>query len=152
MKILTGILLISAIMFLQSCHKESNVLNQKCSNTNKVDSLIIQITNHLSVFTPMEGIDSKRRYLVLNHFKSKLDSITTFGVLFTVARDSSAYKPGTITLDSVKFNSDSNKVFTMLGYYFGDGRVRRATTIEAEYLWDTVKCTWQLRKTSTAVH
>lgn len=139
-----------AVILLFSCNSEDKIEPKKCAGINKVNSLIIQITNHLSVFTPMEGIESKRRYLVLKSIHSKIDSITTFGVLFTIEKDSPTYKPGAITLDSIKFNNDSSKVFTMFGYHMKDGW--RATTIEAEYLWDTVKCTWQIEKTSTAVH
>jgi len=134
-----------------SKNNESNVRKIKCSEINKVDSLIAQIAHQREIYTPMRGIDSRYRFLVLKSLQTQKDTIIGFnGVLFTVVSDSEKYMAGTITIDKANFNTDSTKVDVMLGYYMESGF--KVNTIEVTFKIDTNSCNWIVEKSSTSIH
>jgi hypothetical protein len=149
--------IIYSILFLiliNSCQKQSqeNVLfSNQCGDANRIDSLIIQITQTLSVYTPWEGVDSRYRYIKLNSLHTNMDTLKGLGgVLFTFSDEKDTYKPGTISVDSIQFNEDSSSVNVEIGYYMNNNF--RVNTIKSLYNWDTSSCNWYLGKTSTSIH
>lgn len=148
------LLLITLSLFLSilvNCgNRDQNTIQKKCDNK-KIDSLIQQIVFIPEVYTPREGVDNKYRFLIPKTLKSNTDSLYGFSnVLFLVSKDSSEYKAGTVTVDSVNFNSDSTKVNVEVGYYILNGF--RSSTIYVSYEWNNKLCNWSLQNKTEGIH
>ena len=145
------IILCLFLSILVNCgNSDQNTIPQNCDNK-KIDSLIQQIVFIPEVYTPREGVDSKYRFLILKILKSNTDSLYGFSkVLFLVSEDSSKYKAGTVTVDSVNFNFDSTKVDVEVGYYILNGF--RSSTIYVSYEWNKNLCNWSLTNKTEGIH
>ncbi len=149
---ISQLIVLSLFLFiLVNCGKVNQDTILKNCNNKKIDSLIQKIVFIPEVYTPREGVDSKYRFLILKILKSNNDSLLGFSkVLFLVSKDSSEYKAGTVTVDSVNFNYDSTKVDVEVGYYILNGY--RSSTINVSYEWNSNLCNWSLTKKTEGIH
>jgi hypothetical protein len=145
----------AAFFLLQSCNShrdKENKSTSNCHNTDKIDSLIQQVTLIPDLYRSIPEDSNDYRYIVANTLSPKRDIYRGYwDTLYLVPKNLTLKnETGTMIIDSTFFNHDTTNVNVVVSY-FVLGKYK-ATTAFITFDFDSTICNWKKTRISVDVH